>query len=266
MIFETWVNQFPPNIQNTNIRIPFTGSVVVGWEGRTAKIQRSMLDYIKHVVIGYTMTIELMAETDNYRATFSDFNVLNDPDIKTSEGWEFASPKRYPNAQILGDGDTIALDLYSDSSTGYRSVDYIRFSKDKRIVLREGMPRDVRADSGEFEVAGARLRVDGLAVMLVMPQNPLHGRDLWLYVPGYGRYSLSFKPHSGAGFELAGNAVGNALVFTVHGNVFRIDCSGRIPAAGSGNYNVYARWDPKWTPKDSNVRDQATFGIDPGAE
>jgi hypothetical protein len=51
-------------------------------------------------------------------------------------------------------------------------------------------------------------------------------------------------------------------VFSLDGNIFRIDCADRI-ASGSGTYNIYAKRDqaPKSDPPDNSGR--VTFAAQP---
>jgi hypothetical protein len=68
-----------------------------------------------------------------------------------------------------------------------------------------------------------------------------------VYVPGHGRYFLTLHPPADSEFQNAGEAAGNALMFTSEGNVFRIDVAQRI-AAGSGDYAVHVLADLGWEP------------------
>ena len=72
---------------------------------------------------------------------------------------------------------------------------------------------------------------------------------VWVDIPGQGRYDLSFKPRADQGFERAGEVAENSLVFSLGGNIFRIDCADRI-ATGSGTYNIYARKERDQKPED----------------
>jgi hypothetical protein len=91
----------------------------------------------------------------------------------------------------------------------------------------------------------------------------LRGPVLWVYVPGYGRYLLSPHEHPGLGFEMAGEANGNSLTFTMAGNVIHVDTAERV-ATGSGSYTLYVAQDPKWEPAAAQDRAEVMFGAAPG--
>ncbi len=91
----------------------------------------------------------------------------------------------------------------------------------------------------------------------------LRGPVAWVYVPGYGRYVLSYKPQTDADAERVGEANGDSLTFSDGHNVFRIACSERI-ASGSGAYRVYAVKDAAWAPADPNDRKIVMIGVATG--
>jgi hypothetical protein len=74
------------------------------------------------------------------------------------------------------------------------------------------------------------------------PSGRVSAPVVWIDVPGQGRYDLSFKPRADQGFERAGEVSEDSLMFSLGGNIFRLDCADRI-AMGSATYNIYARKD-----------------------
>ena len=84
------------------------------------------------------------------------------------------------------------------------------------------------------------LRTNGVEQPAANPSATVSAPVVWVNVPGEGRYDLSFKPRFAEGFERAGEVSGNSLVFSLGGNILRIDCADRV-ATGSGIYNIYAR-------------------------
>ena len=222
--FETWAEQRSKDYAESVL----TGSTDIEREPGKATIHRFVRDNFRNLYITYTMTFEPIAKTDTYRVTLSDSTVP------------------YPVPQILRDGETIALTLAVDARTGRRLVDYIRVGTGG-MPSRGAVSRDVYAEDAELTIAQPRLRTNGVEQKGASPSGKVSAPVVWVDIPGQGRYDLSFKPRADQGFERAGEVAENSLVFSLGGNIFRIDCADRI-ATGSGTYNIYARRDLKVDP------------------
>ena len=242
--FDTWVAPLSRQYQESIL----TGFADTKHQDGKTVIDRFVRDNFRHVYVSYEVTVELLPG-DTYRATFAQSTAPVPESI--ASGWQVTSTLNFPVPQILQDGDTVTLDLYSDNKTGQRVVEDIHFGKQASMVLRKGAARDVYADD-DLTIAQPRVRKNGVALELSEVSGSLAGPVLWIYVPGEGRYVLSLKQR--AGFKRVGEVVGNSVRFNVGGNVFRIDCGERIADAGSGTYNLYAMQDSEWEPADAKDR------------
>jgi hypothetical protein len=216
--FETWVSQLSRDYAESVV----TGITGIERDAGKATVHRFVRDNFRKVYLTYTMTFESIPGTQTFRVAFSDAAIP------------------FPVPQILRDGETIALDLAVDSRTGRRMVDYIRVGTGILKPRRE-VARNVYAEDAELTITQPRLRINGVekeSASLPAVSAPVVSID----IPGQGRFSLSLKPRSDLGFQMAGEVAENSLVFSYGGNTFRIDCADRI-ATGSGTYNVYARKD-----------------------
>jgi hypothetical protein len=253
--FETWVEQRSRDYAESVI----TGLTDIERAAGKATIHRFVRDNFRHTYLTYTMTFETIARTKTFRITFNDSVVesASDPvNHPANEDWKRASAAPYPVPQILRDGETIALTLAMDTRTGRRMVDYIRVGTGP-LSPRQGVARDVYAEDAELTITQPRLRTNGIEqpAAASLPAT-LSAPAVWVYIPGQGRYELSFKPRAGEGFEKAGEVAENSLVFSSDGNIFRIDCAERV-ATGSGTYNIYAKKDSASDPPDERF----TLGI-----
>jgi hypothetical protein len=206
------------------------GDMGVEREAGKATVHRFVRDNFRHLELTYAMTFETIPGTETFRVSFGD------------------SAVPHPVPQILRDGETIALNLSVDARTGRRMVDYIRVGTGL-MKPRQDAARDVYAEDAELTITQPRLRTNGVEQPTGNLSVTLSAPVVWVYIPGQGRYLLSFKPRADQGFEKAGEVAENSVVFSSAGNVFRIDCVDRI-ATGSGTYNVYARKDPDVNPSD----------------
>ena len=219
--FETWSEQKFREYAESVV----TGNTGVERAPGKATVHRYIRDNFRDLYLTYTMTFEAIGRTDTYRVTFTD------------------SAVPVPVPQILRDGETIALPLATDSRTGRRLMDYIRVGTGV-LRTRAGVPRDVYAEDAELTIAQPRVRTNGVELKEENLSGMVSAPVVWVDIPGQGRYDLSFKPRAEQGFEKAGEVAENSLVFSLGGNIFRIDCADRI-ATGSGTYNIYARKDPE---------------------
>jgi len=231
--FETWAvhrsREFAESVVTGN-----TG--VERAEGKLT-IHRFARDNFRNTNLTYTITLEALPGASLIRVTFGD------------------SAVPVPVPQILTNGEEVALGLAVDGRTGRRLIEYIRVGSGV-MPARKDVARDVYAEDAELAISQPHLRVNGIEETDVEQSSEpvmLSAPVVQVNIPGQGRYLLSFKPRASEGFELAGEAAQNSLVFSIGANIFRIDCADRI-ATGSGTYNIYARKDSAGDhPQDSTL-------------
>ncbi len=250
--FDTWVAPLSRQYQESIL----TGFADTKWQEGKTVIDRFVRDNFRHIYVTYAVAVEVLP-AGGYRATFGESHAPV-PDSVSSD-WRVIPLMSYPIPQLLQDGDTITLELYSDNKTGQKVVEDIHFGKQASVVLRKGAARAVYADD-DLKIVQPRVRKNGLPQELSEVGGTLDGPVLWIYIPGDGRYVLSLKPHPELGFARAGEVVGNSLRFGLAGNIFRVDCAERIADAGSGTYIVYALQDSAWEPAELQDRTRTTMG------
>jgi len=247
--FDTWVAPLGRSYQES-IQTGFSETTRQNYQ---TTIERFVRDNFRHIYVRYTLTVETLPNK-SFSAIFSESQA---PVPVSTSGWTVISPVSLPVPQFLQDGDTLTLDLYSDSKTGQKVVEDIHFDNQPPTILRKGAARQVYADD-DLKISQPRVRKNGVAQELGDVTGTLEGSAFWIFLPGDGRYVLSLKPE--AGFKRAGEVVGNTLQFMVGGNVFRVDCSERIADAGSGTYAIFASRDPAWEPADPKDRARLVMG------
>jgi hypothetical protein len=246
--FETWVE----GIDRQYAESITTGSQVEKQADKIV-IQRWVRDNFRRLFIRYSVTLETRPRAENaagtYRMTFGDSDAALPKGLDAE--WKVVAPPEYPVAQIARDSDTIPLPLYINQARGQRLIEYIHLGQ-KAPVLRKDAPRDVYTDAPEFDISQPKFRLNGVEQVLTAPSDPSHGASLWIYVPDQGRFNLSFKP--AADFELAGEAWGNSLIFTIDRNLLRLEGAERIAAAGSAPYRIYVKKDTARLPEEDRSR------------
>jgi hypothetical protein len=256
--FQTWVERLPED---------YAESVLGGYssvERGTAKttLQRFVRDNFRRVYVRYAITVEKLPQTGTYRVSFADSSAAPPADVKAD--WKVVSPPRYPVQQTMQDGDEIPLELVT-YERGIQLVDYVHLGRLEKMPKRTDAARDSYAEDAEFTLARPRLRVNGEAREAVTFPETIRGGVMWLYVPGEGRYIVTFVPHPDLDFKKVGEVAGNLMTLVVDGNVLRIESLDRI-APGGGVYNVYGRKDAQWAPADPKDRERFMAGTSPGVE
>lgn len=261
--FETWVERLP---------FDYSESVIGGVldPQRTVQrvtLQRFVRDNFRKAYIRYAIAVEALPQAGTYRVSFQDSNATVPSDVKAADvkaDWKVVAPPRYPAPQVVQDGDEIPLELITYAS-GAQLVDYIHVGAMNKMAKRKDAARDSYAEDAEFTLARPRLRVNGLALDSAGFPEMLRGGVLWLYVPGEGRYIVSFLPHPDQGFAKVGEVEGPLMTLLVGTNLLRIESTDRI-AQGGGVYNVYGLRDAAWEPADPKDRARFMAGTSPGVE
>jgi hypothetical protein len=220
--FETWAIHRSREFAESVV----TGNTGIERSPGKATVHRFARDNFRNTNVTYTVTVEALPATQLFRLTFSDSTIP------------------VPVPQVLRGGEQVVLNMGEDARTGRRLVEYVRVGSGV-MPARLEVARNVYAEDAELALNQPHLRVNGIEQPGVEQSSEpvaLSAPVVRVNIPGQGRYLVSFKPRVAEGFEQAGEAVQNSLMFWIGGNIFRIDCADRI-ATGSGTYNIYARRD-----------------------
>jgi hypothetical protein len=147
--------------------------------------------------------------------------------------------------QLVGDGDTFALDVLRNPRTGAKIVDVITVtSEDPRrraLPASTNPPRDFNAEEVRLQVTGYRLSVNGELVH--QSKGGCAGPLVWFSLPGRGRFVVSLVPRPGYDFRQAGTVEHDRIVFEWEGDRFEWASSAPVVGTG-GNWNVWVLHDP----------------------
>jgi hypothetical protein len=224
-------------------------------EAGKVTIHPVLRDFRRKLVVDFAVAIESLPQPGTYRASFP----AGDSAGEVPADFTRVAPT-FPVPQILHDGDTLRLELYRERPTGPSLAGYIHVGPLNSITPRNEAPHDTYADDAEFNLSRAQVQVDGVTQASAAAPEILRGAVAWVYVPGHGRYVLSFKPSADA--DNVGEVTGNSLTFTEGRNIFRIECADRI-ASGSGSYRVHVFKEAEWLPAELTDRQVAMFGATP---
>ncbi len=241
--FDTWVARLNTSSLSESVYADFH---ILDREWRRTVIERFIRDYFRHIYVSYLLTVEWLPDLHSLRVTFSDAAGPPPDNLPPKENWLVTSPAPYLAPQIVKWGDEISVHL-ATAEKGVELIDYIQFARKGKIEPRISAPKDFYDETAEFTLKSPRLRVNGATQNSTAFPDTVQGTMFWIYVPGHGRYVLTFSPHPELGLERVGELTGNHMIVAFGGNLYRVDCRDRI-AAGSGVYNVYGFRDANWKP------------------
>jgi hypothetical protein len=250
--------EFATRIEPGRALPAFDGSVIdAGVAGSAA--QRFIEDPAHRTTFGYEIRLE--PATDGASATLH-IEPLHDPQHAVKNGWSsFGLPTglpKYPVIPNLRVGDTAAIDLLVNPSTGQKIVDYLTLKQKQPPAL----PHDFSLADIELFLDQPDVTVGGKTYPSASPVG-ISGTVVWLYVEGHGRYIFSLFPNEKLGLRKSGSVNSAYLTFRDRDTEFRVTSKSAI-APGNGTYNLYVLSQPSWHPRGASgpIRIGAASGIE----
>jgi len=197
---------------------------------------------------------------------------------------------KYPDPQVIRDGDTIALDLLVSPDGQQKVVDYIQIMSSSTVAKSfttigafsgSAAPKNVKRTFGQFSdrpgmPAPKDFTLDDLTLSFEPPcawlvngkelrqaysvERP-SGSILWFYFPGRGRYILSLATHTGYEFQKAGAIRDNVVSFRWQGDEYEIRSASPILGTGKA-WTLYVLHDPAYRPKVDSESNALLAGAD----
>jgi len=237
----------------------FGGGMISGGN----EMHRLVTDHSSHIYFGYDLTVEVLPQQNTYRVTFRPLSASMEKFGLDAAGWSKVVLPGYPAPQTVRAGETIALDLFTNPTTGQKIVEYIRFRDPARPVsnvAKSGPARDFAVEDAEIKLMEPLVRVNGMPLAATQHfTGGITGAVAWIYIPNHGRYVLSLAPYATHSLQKAGEIRANSLTFSIGADTITLDCSERI-APGSAPYNLYVLYEAGWLPKGVQARNSFLMG------
>jgi hypothetical protein len=218
------------------------------------RMHRFVVDKASGTYFGYDLMAEPVDGGKSFRVTIEPLSIGPEGEhwIPRDMVLRPAPLAKYPPAQVVNAGDTIALDLLISPDGRQRVVDYLEFeSRGGGSAATSGEPRDFTLDDGPLSIRfqhPIRISIGGRAFEGRTSLNTAQGGTLWFAFPNRGRHILSLAPHDG--FQKAGAIRGSVLAFQSDGEQYQVRASGPIVGSG-GAWNLYVFHDPLYLPKEA---------------
>src|SRR3989440_4467320 len=149
--------------------------------------------------------------------------------------------------QLVGDGDTFALDVLQNPRTGTKIVDVIQVSlvdPSLQDSASEQPPRDFALEDVMLTVRNCKLLINGETVYR-SPGGSLAGSVIWLALPQRGRFVFSLVPRPGYDFQKVAKVEHDRISFEWGGERFEWVSSEPVVGLG-GNWNRWVLHDPNY--------------------
>lgn len=214
---------------------PPLGKYLGGVSGNGNTIHRDVRNSNNNTYFGYDLTVDPLGN-GRYRLRFA-------PLSKSIPDWTPLPLPGGPAIMEVRAGETVALDLFVNSSTGQKVTDYLTIkTNDRQQVTVAGPARDFSPADATIEVNSPHLSVDGKAVL--ESQGGVAGQAVWINVPEHGRFVFSLAPRVDLGMIKAGEIRGTTMTWHSGGHEYTITTDKSI-ASGSGAYNLYVFYIPR---------------------
>ena len=215
-------------------------------------VHRLLLDSSRKYIFGYDVVIAAVPSQKKFSVTVKRLDPVIETQLtKATSGpaSRIATLPQSTDAQILDDGDSLALDLLVNQKAGVKIVDLVKFSYDRTNLWQERpfAPRDFTPDAVALTISDFRLLVNGSLIAKGKPGATFSGGLIWCYVEGQGRFIFSLVPRDAYQFKKVGVIEDNRIEFTFKGKHYEwLSSASIIP--GGGTWNLWMLHDPNYVP------------------
>ena len=245
-----FLTKLEPPGANPGARLP--GGVVVD-HGR---VHHMITDHANKRAFGYDLRVEPDRDGSFVQLFIEPMQFMSGHEVSPEPGYTVLALPRYPVIPKVRVGDTVALDLMVNRSTGQKIVDYLTVTRAADPLAEPA--RDFTLADIDLTLDQPHLQVNGKLVEASADTGEgIRARFVWLYVEGHGRFVISLFPNDRVGLRKNGATAGNALVFREGPDEYRVDTRGAI-APGEATFNLYVLHQPSWTP--GRTREPFTIG------
>ena len=257
--------QMTARIEPGSARIP-SGVIAVS----VGRFHRVVLDRNQRRYFAYDLLVEPKDGSQALQVRIEPFSLSATELAETQmvdPSWTPIPLLKYPVVPDVRAGDTVAIDLLENPTTGQRVVDYLAFKLSNPAVAAEPSPLgDLSLAEVELQLKNFRISLNGTVLdTSTRLGGSISGTALWFYLPERGRFIMSLVPNPKLGFRRAGEVSNRSLTFTEGRERYDIQSTSRIVPAW-GRFNLYVLHDPKWRPTRGETNSPIIVGAADRAE
>lgn len=222
-------------------------SNIVESEDKPNLLHRVFVDRGNELFFGYELLVEPVAASRQFRVTVRPLSEEYLRQLRARPAFQKRRLHPSYNAaafstapQLVGDGDTFALDVLQSNSTGTKIVDVIQVSLTDpglKESASDSPPRDFAPEDVLMGVTNHRLLINDEAVYR-SPGGSLSGAVLWIALPDRGRFIFSLVARPGYDFKKTATIEHNKISFEWGGERYQWVSSAPVIGTG-GNWNIW---------------------------
>ena len=238
--------QMTARIEPGSVRIP-SGVMAIN----IGRFHRVVQDRSQRRYFAYDVLVEPKPGSPAFQVRIEPFSLsatdLAEMDVDPS--WTYVPLLKYPLVPDVRPGDSVAIDLLENPTTGQKVVDYFVFKRSTATAAAGLSPvRDLSLADVHLRLDDFRISVNGTVLdASTRVGGNISGAVLWFYLPERGRFMMSVLPNPKLGLRRAGEVTNTLLSFTDGSDRYDIKSTSRIVPAG-GRYNLYVLHEPQWRP------------------
>jgi hypothetical protein len=224
-------------------------------EDKPNLIHRVFVDKKDELYFGYELLVEPVAATRQFRVTVRPLSAEYEQTLRARRA--FQNRRLHPSynasafaatPQLIGDGDTFALDVLRNTRTGSKIVDIVTVSLDdprfQQARAAEGPPRDFSLADVSLKVTNYKLLVNGETAW--RSSGGCSGPLVWFSLADRGRFVFSLTPRPGYDFKKVGTVEHNKISFEWGED--RYEWVSALPVVGTGgNWSLWVLHDPEYS-------------------
>ena len=238
--------QMTARIEPGSVRVPSGVRAV-----NVGRFHRVVQDRSQRRYFAYDVLVEPKNGSQAWQVRIEPFSLSATElaEMGVDPSWTYVPLLKYPLVPDVRAGDSVAIDLLENPTTGQKVVDYFVFKRSNVTAAAELSPlRDLSLADVQLRLDDFRISVNGTVLdASTRVGGSISGAALWFYLPERGRFVMSLVPNAKLGFRRAGEVTSGSLSFTDGNNRYNIQSTSRIAPAG-GRFNLYVLHDPEWRP------------------
>ena len=224
-------------------------------EDKPNLIHRVFVDGKNEFFFGYELLVEPVAGTRQFRITVRALSAEYEQNLRARRA--FRGRRLHPSynaaafsssPQLIGDGDTFALDVLRNPRTGTKIVDVITVSHDdprfQEARASDGPARDFSLSDVSLKITNYRLLVNGESAW--RSTGGCSGPLVWFSLADRGRFVFSLVPRPGYDFKKVGKVEHNKISFEWGEDRFEW-VSGLPVVSSGGNWSLWVLHDPDYS-------------------
>ncbi len=212
-----------------------------GTLGENGVVKRHVVNMANHTYFGYDLRVETLSGGGRFRLHFAPLSMTPaqmGKIFREANDWTPLPRPAAPGMVEVNAGDTVALDLFVNPSTGQKVTDYITVSPSGRLSREPitGPARDFTLDDVPMELTTPEVRVNG--AVIAESRGGVSGPVVWLDLPAHGRFAFSLVPRPDLGAQRLGEIRGRRMTWRHAGYEYTVNTSIKI-APGTRAYHLY---------------------------